>query len=72
MVVAIPSVGVVVLMIVVEILCIRVVEVDCTEVVDILVLGGVFVIKMVEKMGLVVGCVVRLVFWCTNERGDFL
>ena len=45
---------------------------DCTEVVDILVLGGVFVIKMVEKMGLVVGCVVRLVFWCTNERGDFL
>ena len=62
MVVAIPSVGVVVLMIVVEILCIRVVEVDCTEVVDILVLGGVFVVKMVEKMGLVVGCVVRLVF----------
>ena len=67
MVVAIPSVGVVV-----EILCIRVVEVDCTEVVDILVLGGVFVVKVVEKMGLVVGCVVRLVFWCTNERGEIL
>ena len=66
------SVGVVVLMIGVGILCIRVVEVDCTVVVYILVLGGVFVVKVVEKMRLVAGCVVRLVFWCGNGRGDFL
>ena len=34
-------------------LCIRVLEVDCVEVVEILVLGAVFVVEGVE---LVVGC----------------
>ena len=41
--------------------------------VDILVLGGVFVVEVVEKVQLVVGCdVERLVLWCANERRDFL
>ena len=41
--------------------------------VDILVLGGVFVVEVVEEVKLVVGCdVVRLVLWCANGRGDFL
>ena len=37
------AVGVVVLVIVVRVFCIGAVEVDCAEVVDIFVLGGVFV-----------------------------
>ena len=37
------ALGVVVLVIVVRVFCIGAVEVDCTEVVDIFVLGGVFV-----------------------------
>ena len=56
----------------VGVLCIGAVEVDCTGVVDIMVLGGVFVVKVVEGVELVVGCVVRLVLWCTNRRGYFL
>ena len=36
--------------------------------VDILMLGGVFMV-VVEEVELVVGCVVRLVLWCAN-RGD--
>ena len=51
-------------------LCIGVVGVgdcvDCVEVVDILVLGGVFVVEVV------VGCVVRMVLWCVIRRGYFL
>ena len=46
---------------------------DCVRVVEILVLGAVFVVEGVE---LVVGCVVRrvvrLVQWCVNGRGYFL
>ena len=76
-------VGVVVLVIVVGVLCvgamevvgvlyIRVVEVDfAEEVVDILMLGGIFVVEVVEEVELVVGCVVSLVL-CANGRGDFL
>ena len=44
--------------------------------VDILVLGAVFVVEVVEGVELVVGCVargvVRLVVWCMNGRGYFL
>ena len=61
---------------IVGVLCIGAVEVDCPGVVDILVLGGVFVVKVVEGVELVVGCVVRhlvrLVLWCVNGRGYFL
>ena len=52
---------------VVGVLWIGAVEVDCVGVVDIGVLvdigllGGVFVVEVVEGMELVVGCVVRLV-----------
>ena len=53
------------------VLCIGAVEVDCTEVVDIMVLGGVFVVEVVEGVELVVGCVVRLVLWCANGREYF-
>ena len=40
--------------------------------VDILVLGGVFVVEVVEEVELVVECVVSLVLWCANGTGDFL
>ena len=53
---------------VMEVLCIGVLEVDCVGVVDILLLGVVFV---VEGVGLVLGCVVRLVLRCVNGRGFF-
>ena len=57
----------------VGVLCIRAVEVEFAVVVDILVLGGVFVVEVVEGEELVVGCVVRhvvrLVLWCVNGRG---
>ena len=60
----------------VGVFCIGVLEVDCVEVVDILVLGAVFVVEVVERGELVVGCVVRrvvrLVLWCVNGRGYFL
>ena len=56
----------------VGVLCIGALEVDCEGVVDILVLGGVFIVGVVEGVELVVGCVVRLVLWCVNERGYFL
>ena len=53
-----------------------VLEVDCVGLVEILVLGGVFVVEVVEGVELVVGCVVRrvvrLVLWCVNGRGYFL
>ena len=65
--------------------CIGVLEVDCVAVVEILVLGVVFVVdvlgavfmvEVVEGVGLAVGCVVgqvvRLVLWCVNGRGYFL
>ena len=85
-VVLVVAVGVVVLVIVVRVLrelCIGMVEVvgvlrigtvevDCTGVVDIMVLGGVFVVEVVEGVELVVGCVVRLVLWRGNGRGCFL
>ena len=38
---------------------------------DIFVLGGVSVVLMVQ-VKMVVGCVVKLVLWCSNESGDFL
>ena len=44
---------------VVGVLCIRVLEVDCAGVVDILVLGEVFVVEVVEGLELVVRVVVR-------------
>ena len=40
----------------VGVLCIGAVEVDYTGVVDIMVLGGVFVVDVVEGVELVVGC----------------
>ena len=43
----------------VGVLCIRVLEVDCAGVVDILVLGEVFVVEVVEGLELVVRVVVR-------------
>ena len=61
---------------IVGVLCVVAVEVDCPGVVGILVLGLVFVVKVVEGVELVVGCVVRhlvrLVLWCVNGRGYFL
>ena len=62
------TVRVVVLVIVVGVLCIEMVEVHCSGMVDILVLGGVFVVEEVE---LVVGYVLRLVLWCGNGMGYF-
>ena len=59
-VVLMVAVGVVALGIVVRVLCIGVVEEDCTGVVDILVLGEVFVVQVVEGVE-PVRCVVRLV-----------
>ena len=56
----------------VGVLCIELVGVDCAGVVDTLVLGGVFVVDVVEGVELVVGCVFRLVLWCANGRGYFL
>ena len=50
-------VGVVVLVIVVGVLCIGAVDVNCTGVVEILVLGGLFVVEVVEEVELVVGVV---------------
>ena len=67
--------GVVVLMAVVEVVYLGVVEVDCSGVVcfmmegDIFVLAGVFVVMVVE-VELFVRCVVNLVLWCLNEKGD--
>ena len=52
-------------------LCREAKEMDCTRVVDIMVLGGGFVV-MVEGVELVMGCVVRLVLWFENERVYFL
>ena len=67
---------IVVLVMVVRVSCIGVVGVGdyvyCVGVVDILVLGGVFVVEVVEGVEVVVGCVVRLVLWCVNRRGYFL
>ena len=61
---------------VVGVLCIGGVEMDCTGVIDILVLDGVFMVEMVERVELVVGylvrSVVRLVLWCVNGREYFL
>ena len=57
---------------VVGVLCIELVEVDCTGMLDFIVLGGVFVVEMVEEVELVVKCVMRLVLWCANGRGYFL
>ena len=60
----------------VGVLCIGVLDVDSVVVVDILVLGGVFMVEVVEGVKLVVACVVRhvvkLVLCCVNERGYFL
>ena len=56
---------------VVGVLCIGAVEVDCTRVVHIMVLGGIFVVEVVEGVELVVGCVVRLVLWCAKWDGIF-
>ena len=59
----------------VGVLCMGVLEVDSVGMVDILVLGAVFVL-VVEGVELVVGCVVRhvvrLILWCVNGRGYFL
>ena len=63
-------VGVVVLMIVVGVLGIGAVEVDFSGVIDIFVLGGIFVVVVVEAE-LMVGCVLSLVLWCSNGRGIF-
>ena len=81
-VVLMVAVGVVALVIVVKVscigvvgvvgvLCIGVVEEDCAGVVDILVLGEVFVVEVVEGVQ-PVRCVVRLLLWCANGRGYFL
>ena len=39
--------------------------------VDLFVLGGVFLVMAVEVQ-LVVGCVVKLVLWCLNVKGGSL
>ena len=80
-------VGIAVFVMVVRVSCIGVVgvvgvlrtgvlEVYCAGVVDILELGGVLVVKVVEGVKLVVGCVVKrfakLVLGCVNGRGYFL
>ena len=57
---------------VVGVLCIGALEVDCARVVDILVLGGVFMVEVAEGVELVVGCVVMVVLCCVNGRGYFL
>ena len=58
------------------VLYIGVLEVDCVGMVEILLLGAVFVMEVVKRVDLVVGCVVRrvvrLVLWCVNGRGYFL
>ena len=64
-------VGLVVLMIVVGVVYLGAVEVGCSAVGDISVLGGVFVVVVVE-MELVVEYLVRLVLWCSDGRGDYL
>ena len=67
----------VMLMEVVGVGCLREVAVDCLEMVsfivesDIFVLGGVTVVLMMQ-VKMVVGCVVKLVLWCSNGSGDFL
>ena len=71
LVVLMVVVGVVVLMIVVGVVYLGVVEVDCSGVGDISVLGGVFVVVVVE-MELVVECVARLFLWCLDWKGDYL
>ena len=78
---------VMVLMIGVGVVCIEsfflsVVEVDCLGVIfflmegDIFELGGVFEVVVleveVENFEMVVGCVMRLVVWFLNWRGDLL
>ena len=73
-VVLVVVVGVVVLVIVVRVLrelFAGVVELDCIGVVDVMVLVGFFLVEVVERVELVVGCVVRLVLWCVNGRGYF-
>ena len=54
------------------VLCVGAVEVDCAVVVDILVLGEVFMVEVVEGVELmvrvVVGCSVRLGLWHVNGR----
>ena len=65
-------VGVVVLMIVVGAVCLGAVEVDCSGVVDTFVLDGVFVVVVVVEVELVVvGCVLKLVLWCSDGSGVF-
>ena len=64
-------VGVFELMMVVAVVCFGVAEVECLGVVDTFMLGGDFVVVVVE-VELVVGCVLKLVLWCSNGRGDFL
>ena len=71
LVVVMVVVGVVVLMIVVGVVYLGAVEVDCSGVGDISVFCWVFVVVVVE-MELVVECVVRLVLWCSDGRGDYL
>ena len=66
------AVGVVALVIVVRVLRIGAVEQDCARVVDILVLGVVFMMQVVEGVEMEVGYCVRLVLWCANGRGYFL
>lgn len=67
----------VMLMAVVGVVCLREVEVDRLGMVyfivesDIFVLGGVSVVLMMQ-VKMVVGCVVKLVLWCSNGSGDFL
>ena len=58
-------------MIVVGVVYLGAVEVGCSRVGDISVLGGVFVVVVVE-MELVVEYLVRLVLWCSDGRGDYL
>ena len=37
-----------------------------------MVLGGIFVVEVVEVVELVVGCVMIVFLWCANGRGSFL
>ena len=71
MVVLMVVVGVVVLMIVFGVVCLGAVEVDCSEVIDTFMLGGVILVIVLEvELGM--ECVVKLLLWCSNGRGNFL
>ena len=45
---------------------------DFIGLVNIMVLGLFFVVEVVRRMELMVGCIVRLALWHANRRGYFM